>query len=459
MKTLFKFQKTTLIVTFAGIIISSTACKKLITAGSPKSELTPDKVYADTGAVKSVISNIYANFERNIYPTLQLSLGLYADELNYYGQDSNTAEFYLSKVSPGNQRNLNIWSRLYNMIYQCNDVLEQLSKADWLPTAFKQRISGETYFLRAFAYFHLVNLYEHIPLILQTDVNLTSRAAQVPPESIYAQIEKDLTVTKDLLQPYPKAPLSTKVDKYAATALLSKVYLYQKKWQQASSNATELISSGNFELDDLENTFKASSRETIFQFWTPQGYNYTSPELILSASNAPQYALNSKLAAAFENGDQRKQYWTDLKIISDGSKDISYSYPTKYTNISPNNGDPEYLTAFRLAEQYLIQAEAKTEQGDFDGALAALNTVRKRASLGPLPQLNSAEDYRLAILKESRLELFMEGANRFFELKRTGQLNAVMGVLKPSWLTRAKNLPIPRSEMVANPGLIQNQDY
>jgi len=458
MKTPFVNQKSSLILALT-LLLTSAGCKKLITTDSPKNQLTPDKVYTDSNAVENVLINIYANFERNIYPTLQLSLSLYSDELSYYGYDSNTNEFNLSKISPGNQRNLNIWSRLYGMIYQCNDILEQLPTAAQLPSAFKQRISGEAYFLRGFAYFHLVNLYAHIPLILQTDVNLSSKARQVNAESIYTQIEKDLIAAKELLQPYPQAPQKTRADKYTATAFLSKVYLYQKKWQQASSNANELISSGIFQMDDPENAFKSTSKESIFQFWTPQGYNYTSPELILSSSNTPQYALNIKFADAFENNDWRKLYWTGLKIINDGSKDIKYIYPTKYTNVNPNNEEPEYLIVLRLAEQYLIQAEAKAEQEDFEGAVTAINIVRKRANLQPLPQLNSVQYYRDAILKERRLELFIEGANRFFELKRTGQLNTVMEELKPSWLPRAKDLPIPRSELLANTNLIQNQDY
>jgi hypothetical protein len=437
----------------------SAGCKKLIETDSPKNQLTPDKVYTDTNAVKSVLLNIYANFERNINPSLQLSLGLYSDELSYYGNDASTTEFYQSKVSPGNQRNLNIWSRFYAMIYQCNDILEQLPLADRLPSAFKQRISGEALFLRGFAYFHLVNLYEDIPLILETDVNLTAKAKQVNPDNIYGQIEKDLIAAKELLKYYAKTPLNTRASEYAVTALLSKVYLYQKKWELAELNANTLINSGTFKLDDPENVFKASSTETIFQFWTPQGYNYTSPELILSSSNSPQYAMNIKFADSFENEDLRKLYWTGLKIINDGTKDIKYVYTAKYINTTANNLDPEYFIVFRLSEQYLIQAEARAEQGDFDGALTSVNIVRKRANLQALSQLNSIQDSRNAIFKERRSELFMEDADRFFDLKRTDRLNHVMGELKPSWLPRAKNLPIPRSELVANTNLIQNQDY
>jgi len=459
MKTLLKVNKKSMILALISLMLLSTGCKKLIETASPKNQLTPDKVYTDSNAVQSVLLNIYANFERNINPSLQLSLGMYSDELNYYGYDSNTMEFYQSRISPGNQRNLNIWSRLYTMIYQCNDILEQLPSADRLPTAFKQRISGEVLFLRGFAYFHLVNLYDHIPLILETDVNLTAKAKQVSSEIIYVQIEKDLIAAKEQLKSYPQTPLNTRAGKYATIALLSKVYLYQKKWEQAALNANELIRLGTFKLDEPENVFKDNSTETIFQFWTPQGYNYTSPDLILNTSTSPQYALNIKFADSFENDDLRKLHWTGLKTINDGSNNTKYFYTAKYINTTPNNLDPEYFIVFRISEQYLIQAEAKAELGDFDGALTALNIVRKRANLQALSQLNSVQDYQNAIFKERRSELFMEGPDRFFDLKRSGQLNQVMGELKSAWLPRAKNLPIPRSELVANTNLIQNQDY
>jgi len=93
------------------------------------------------------------------------------------------------------------------------------------------------------------------------------------------------------------------------------------------------------------------------------------------------------------------------------------------------------------------------------GALEDLNAVRNRAGLTDVV-VNSEDELLEAILHERRVELFTEQGHRWFDLKRTGRVSEVLGSLKSGWEDTDVLLPVPESELQANPNLLpQNQGY
>ncbi len=118
--------------------------------------------------------------------------------------------------------------------------------------------------------------------------------------------------------------------------------------------------------------------------------------------------------------------------------------------------DPSYI--LRIAEQYLIRAEAKAELNDLSGALDDLNIVRTRAGL-PNSAAITKEDILDAILEERRFEFLWE-AHRYFDLTRTGKLKQKIEALKPNLTVTSKLdlFPIPSNEVILG-GLTQNPDY
>ena len=146
----------------------------------------------------------------------------------------------------------------------------------------------------------------------------------------------------------------------------------------------------------------------------------------------------------------------------------TFYFPYKYKAFTPNI---EGMVVFRLAELYLIRAEARAQQGMLTGnnsAVADLNTIRARAAgttVGVLPPIavTSKEDILAAIAHERQVELFTEWGNRWFDLKRTGMADVVMSVVAPqkgaTWNTDWQLLPIPQNEIIANPKLEQNNGY
>jgi len=157
----------------------------------------------------------------------------------------------------------------------------------------------------------------------------------------------------------------------------------------------------------------------------------------------------------FDAGDKRKTNWLGSNIIGG----TTYYYPNKFKN---NNTTPitEYNVVFRLAEQYLIRAEARALQNtNLPGAVNDLNMIHTRAGLPAYPTSMSQADCLLAIQKERRLELFTEWGNRWFDLKRWGAIDSVLGAEKPGWKPYAALFPLPLDQVTYNVKLIQNTGY
>ena len=112
----------------------------------------------------------------------------------------------------------------------------------------------------------------------------------------------------------------------------------------------------------------------------------------------------------------------------------------------------------RLAEQYLIRAEARAQQGNISGGLSDLNVIRNRANLIDISGVSQNELLK-DIIQEKRIELFTEWGHRWLDLKRTNNTDAILSPIKPNWNSEDKLYPIPLRELDSNPNLNQNSGY
>ncbi|WP_184547316.1 RagB/SusD family nutrient uptake outer membrane protein [Mucilaginibacter sp. FT3.2] len=448
-----KFHMQLILLLTSTIVLHS--CKKMIEIPSPQNQLTTDEVFADSTTATSAMVNVYVQFNTSINSNYNKFLSCYSDELSYGGITQDNIQYKNSAVAPANTANLNFWQKSYFAIYSCNDLIEQLQKSPNLPALTIRQFTNEAKFLRAFSYFYLINTYGSVPLTLQTSVSANASAVQTDSAIVYKQIIQDL---KDAQNGLPVNYIGTgrvRSNKYAATALLSRVYLWQMDWVNAEASASAVIGSGLYSpLPKTTDAFLANSLETIFSFWTQYGYIADGTNLIPS-SGAPQYFYTTTQLNAFEPGDLRLSNWISKKTIG-----INTFYsPYKYHNRSTNTASPEYLIALRAGEQYLIRAEARAQQDNYNGAIADLNVLRKRAGLGDYSGSTDKKSVLTAILHERQVELFTEWGNRFLDLKRNGALNIVMGGIKPTWKSTAILLPVPQYEISTNPNLKQNPGY
>jgi hypothetical protein len=464
---------------FLAILLSTflltPSCKKFVEVGAPTTQVGLDEAFSSNAGAVSVISGLYSrsNWQGNAYsPGIFLALsgfaGLSSDELKmasysspYYSEMKNNV------ISTGSPLMSNfLWAMPYNNIAQCNFALDGLTKSTSLTPVLKDQLMGEVLFLRSFLYFYLVNLYGDVPLVLSNDPNVSNTLPRTSSKEIYSKIIEDLKIAQKLMgESYPDANRS-RANRLCATALLARTYLYTGDFANAEAEASRVISASTaYQLSGLPEAFLSASKETILQFSSQTGISAFGSAFIAAPGFAPQYVLEDNLYSSFAPADMRKAVWSGE--VSVGTR--KYYTINKYRQRS-GVGD-EYSVVLRLAEQYLIRAEARTELSKLPLAIADLDAIRQRAGLLPLLQVNpsiSKSNLLLEVESERKWELFGEFGHRWLDLKRrasintTGQTRAddVLGAAKPqTWKSSAQLYPIPQSELKNNPNLIQNPGY
>lgn len=438
------------------LIVLLCACSKMVDIETPKNQLTTDKIFKDSTSVKAALYNVYVSLEKTHYPASNKYLSNYTDELlSTANPDWNNSR--LSALTGTHNSN---WAALYNAIYQCNMLLEELPKTVFQP-AFVKQITAEALFLRAYCNFYLVNLFGFVPLLTATNVNENSIAKQSDSTRVYQHLLKDLLLAKELMSSTNNTKI--RVGKDAIIAFLAKIHLYQRNWLSAEQLSNDLINSGKYTpLVVPELAFKANSKESILQFASQNGFVAEATAIIpANSTTIPPYHFTAGFYNSFEQGDLRRANWMAMNTVTLGGLSTSYYYPFKYKNRTLNTSTPEDLIVFRIAEQYLIRAEARAQLGRLTGAASALedlHVIRQRAGLIPLNLINKQQILD-AIYEERRHEMFFENADRFMDLKRSGRLNDVMQKDKPTWIKSSSLLPIPTASINANPNLKQNEGY
>jgi hypothetical protein len=116
----------------------------------------------------------------------------------------------------------------------------------------------------------------------------------------------------------------------------------------------------------------------------------------------------------------------------------------------------------RLAEQYLIRAEARAMQGKLPGAISDVDRIKVRAGLLPIAEIDPGigrEALLEVIMEERKKEFFAEWGHRWFDLKRTATAMEVLQPIKGQWKNTSLLYPVPEEERMKNPNLDQNEGY
>jgi hypothetical protein len=465
-------MKATFNILFFSFAIFLTACKKLVNVSDPVNSITTSQVFTSEGNAVSAVAAIYSSMINTSYYLgyasggTTLYAGLSSDELKFFfDYNPYITQFQNNSLLPNNTPINDLWKSAYTTIYQANSVVEGLQASSSIPTVTKNQLLGEAKFLRSLANFYLINLFGDIPRINTTDWNQTDTVTRRPVQDIYQQITADLKdasqlmVSDDTYSPGERI----RANKWSAVALLARTYLYQQKWDSAEAQASAVINdSALYTLSqDLNNVFLKNSNETILQLQiSGDVWPYATPEgnTIIPYDNTsnPSYYLTNSFLASFEPGDQRRIDWVNsTTYASDGN---TYYYPFKY-KVNVGSGVTEYYMVLRLAEQYLIRAEARARQTNFSGAQSDINRIRNRAHLSNTTA-NNQEELLSEILHERQIELFSEWGHRWLDLKRIGQATQVLTTTKGIAVsTDALLYPIPQFEIQRNVRLSQNSGY
>ena len=440
------------------------ACRKMVTVDPPPNQLTATEVFASDRSALSALAGLYSKMVSStsfLNGATTIYTGLSADELTNTVPGTADA-FSKNALTPTNTTiETSFWNNGYNYIYTCNALIEGATRSSTLSPEIKNQVIGEAKFMRAFCNFYLVNLFGDIPLVTVTDYAQNSTQARASSSKVYEQIIQDLTEAQSTLSAaYPSAG-RVRPNKWTATTLLARVLLYQHRYSEAEAAATTVIQSGMYTLaSDLNSVFLATSPEAIWQLMpnTPVSSSminaYEGNLLIPASGLVPSYILTTDLLNSFEAGDGRKTAWVGKTVVNG----TTYYFPYKY-KIKTGPALSEYYMVLRLAEVYLIRAEARIAQNNSTGELEDINVLRTRSGLAPISS-GTPSELTQALQKERRAELFCEWGQRWLDLKRWGIIDTVLGAEKaPYWQSTDALYPIPQSQRNVNGALTQNPGY
>ena len=440
--------------------------------------------------------------------------------------DPNRNEFYLNEVTPSNSLIASYWRAFYRGIARANDFLknsEQFLTTAELTQAQRTRteeMRGEAYFLRAFDYFHLVRLWGEarptenpdalaVPLILDIVSNRENvNVERATVGTIYGQIVSDLQQAESLLPDTWTGDDLARVDAFAAKAMLGQVRLYQQDYAAAQQKFEEVVN-GPFSLvpfeeyDALFHGENEFSEESLFELnlatdaqeTTWQGGTGSNLALIIAPSgtgwsnnyphddNIRRFGDDPRLRiSALEPGVDTVTAQGGEEIVlpqyveDEGALGWSYKkYVLIESNLFSNENNQNYganINIIRLADIYLMYAEALHEQGDDAQAAEYMNKVRRRAYGFAPDSPTPAVDYtglagtqlRDSIREERFRELFAEGW-RWYDIKRWDIVKEELAKYE-----RTRNgpityddkdyyLPIPQGEIDINTAITQSEGY
>lgn len=464
--------------------ITGSGCKNYLDIPLPVDRISNQSAFTNDKSCAATLNGIFGTLSGgSLFDGQGIGYkgGLYTDELTNYSVSELNTSIYSSVVAPGQVSDL--WTTFYAQIYRVNAALEGIAasksvlnhRAQWM---------GEAYFLRALLHLYLAGIYGDVPVVVTSDYAKNNVLPRSPLADVYKQVIDDLLQAEKLLpESYADVNGNTTPDRGrpnrgAATALLARVYLYTRQYQLAADKASDVISQNTlYSLAPLANTFTVAGNKETIAALAPLATNTLSPYvkdryIYLSAITSPEIpagntissygvngVLSQSLVKSFETGDQRFTQWT-YGIYQVKNGDTSrYYIPNKYKSKTTND---EYVVLIRLAEVYLVRAEALAQLGNTGAAARDLDAIRLRAGLKETTA-NTKETLMTAIVQERRTEFFTEEAHRLMDLRRLGLLDEVMTkevkVKNGTWQSFQQYWPISPTEIQANPNLKQTLGY
>lgn len=375
------------------------------------------------------------------------------------------------------------WSNSYGMISRANGILNRLSKFDF---GSKPKMQGECKFIRALAYFQLVQLFGDVS-ITELEFSSPNQIADYdfsrkPVEQVYQLIIQDLTDAESLLTTdVPKN--KGKVSIGAVKTLLGKVYLTRHEYEKSAEKLKEVIDMHVYSLEqDYGSLFSEGNddkSESILEIEFASGNqgegsnfahhfypNVVNMDVFIGGILGGGRCVPSKfLYDSYTEGDLRRDAALGNKLPMKDGTTSDYYFCKKFVDYSATTTSDcgVNFTLFRYADVLLMYAEALNESGKTNEALPYINQVRQRAGVEDLAGL-SQDGLRSALERERQWEFCFEG-HRWFDLMRTGR---TLEVLNEDFKNRGLAftveayklfLPIPQGQIDIDPDLKQNPGY
>lgn len=466
--------------------------------------INPRNFYTSDEEAVLAVNGVYAGYRSVLYNDWN-GIALWqiygADEVGpnrQQGSVESVQNYTLSESNYGNARD--VWQSLYRIIGDANSVIANTQENSNISSALQKRVIGEAIFLRGFAYYHLTNIWGAVPFYNEelplSEVAVLGRTdAGIIRQNVINDLNR--IESESLLPATFNGSDVGRATVWAAKMLKAKIMMWEKDWQGAFKETTDIINNSPHSLlDSYEDVFNLNAAnpfhdEVIWgmDFSKDVSGNVTTrtdafnPRIRDEPANSEERsALIAELSARneefngygltvaipsfaeeFPQDDLRRP----LNVAGEylGYK-LKYNYLPKLWNLdyieSPRQNHGELNMVFRLADTYLMAAEAANELNDPVAAHQYINKVRERAYEPDMPYSGLGQQaFREALYDERKWELAAEGFRRY-DLIRWGIL--VETVQNATYLSfdGPKNVkpihvkaPIPQEEIILNPNLLE----
>lgn len=439
-------------ILLTALSLSTVSCSDFLDQ-KPDNYISDAAVIQTLSSAKVALNGAYHDLASTSYyggVYFDAGVNLAADNVTWTGSLNYYYDFDTHQYSAENQLLSYAWYAIYATVNQTNQVIDKVTVLNDGSESERRRIIAEATVIRSLAFFDLARTWGNIPVVKQATSSPTQfdGVKQTKAKDVYRLVVDDvLAIYNDLSE------LSDRVHvtRSAADAFLARVYLYLEQWDKAEQYASKVIDNGNYTLGTIRDLI--DNKETAESIWelaysssftNQQSTYWRSPDQGGRHEWGPSKELVQLLADPTVGGD-RKAFYQDFS----SAQVPDYFVGTLYHRSTLDDD----VIIFRLAEQYLIRAEARANQQNVSGALSDLNIIRRRANVSEIVDVASTQELLNLIADERRVELALE-PHRWFDLIRTGKAESVLGIKTYQTL-----FPIPYNDIQADKDLVQNDNY
>ena len=470
----------------------------------PRDILSPNNFFNSDAEARLYVNGVYATFfksTQNLYNTVGLSCFYMfgTDEINPNRLGGEGLSYSAFTISEGNNPSRGTWTQLYRIVQDCNIILNRIEDNDKISEAGYKQTRGETLFLRALAYYHLTNIWGNVPYYTDAiSIDEIMVLGRTDKNQIQLDIIEDLKEAQNLLPDKYADADRGRATKWTAATLLDKFYMVRSDWQAMRDKSVEIINNSwhklsadygaifnDFPLDEYNDEIifqwdyvKDLAKQRRTDFFTPRIRDEPLKSADRSALTAALVARNEdftgyglaiptpEMVKTFPKDDLRRPWNVTTEYLG---FPLKWPYVKKFWALdqinSPRENHGDNYIVWRLADIYLMAAEAENELNGPANAYQYVNKVRERAfdPDKPLSGLTK-ETFRQAIRDERKWELMAEDHRRI-DLVRWGilvetiqktEFNASFAIANTNVQPHHVLFPIPIEEFELNPALLES---
>jgi hypothetical protein len=460
------------LITAAALAAGLSSCKKELDL-QPTDTFNENNAYLNLTEVQYGLNAAYGRY--TAYINDMYVSALLSDEAKLgpdnSGQGALTFRYQYASDNTSGGDVTSAWGDYFSIVDQVNRLLPKIDQVSTSSSEEAQRksIRGQLLALRGVANFGLVQAYcknysaadpKGIPIMLESNP-LAKPARKTVGESV-AQIEKDLFDARVLLS--SSSFTETEMNKFNIPAFQARVALYKGDLNAAKNFALDVIGNVPTHQKDLVSGVNFSNMWTDTEegpneilFKIKNSLSSSVGSLWTTTSDFIYISPSDKLSNIYEASDVRK----DAYIAED-------QYGSRYVNkfyTSDRGARVVDIKVCRISEMYFIVAEACAKTNKLDSANFLLNKIRKARIPGYVDQTYTSESQMMEEILDERLREFAFEGMRFWDLKRNRRsVIRSASDAEESWRTMPANsyrfiLPIPNDEILANPNMVQNDNY